>query len=159
MRRPGTLLGLHSGMPCYCLAFACLAGIALKTASRSHAARIGTLSGSHLSGEQTASGQTEPERSRQADSGGSSFTPGCDGAGNCYIASAASGRGDGSSWVNAYRGFGNARGQVIPSAMRRGATYWIAAGAYGGVRFSTPDRGAAAITIKGATASSHDRVY
>jgi hypothetical protein len=142
-------------MPCYCLAFACLAGIALKTASRSHAARIGTLSGSHLSGERTTSGQTEPERSRQADSGVSSFTPGCDGAGNCYIASAASGRGDGSSWVNAYRGFGNARGEVIPSAMRRGATYWIAAGAYGGVRFSTPDRGAAAITIKGATASSH----
>src|SRR6185437_16175032 len=71
-------------------------------------------------------------------SGGSATSPGCDGAGNCYIASAASGSGNGSSWTNAYRGFGKASGQVDPSAMSRGVRYWIANGTYGKRHFLPP---------------------
>src|SRR6185437_10662450 len=88
-------------------------------------------------------------------SGGSASSPGCDGAGNCYIASAASGSGNGSSWTNAYRGFGKASGQVDPSAMSRGVRYWIANGTYGTQTFSTPDSGTSVITIEGATTANH----
>lgn len=80
---------------------------------------------------------------------------GCDGAGNCYVYAAADGAGDGSSWTNAYTGFGNASHQVNPGSMTRGVTYWIASGSYGGVTFNTPDSGTSIITIEGATTSSH----
>lgn len=79
---------------------------------------------------------------------------GCDGAGNCYIRAGATGSGTGASWANAYTGFGTGAGQVDPANMVRGVTYWIAAGAYGGVVFSTPGSGGR-ITLMGATAASH----
>jgi uncharacterized protein YjdB len=80
---------------------------------------------------------------------------GCDGAGNCYIRAGASGSGSGADWTNAYTGFGKGAGEVDPSAMSRGVTYWIANGVYGAQTFSTPDSGVSVITVEGATASSH----
>src|SRR5579863_6175079 len=80
---------------------------------------------------------------------------GCDGAGNCYIRSGASGAGDGSSWTDAYTGFGSGSGKANPSSLSRGTTYWLAAGSYGGVTFNTPASGSSAITIEAATSSSH----
>jgi len=82
-------------------------------------------------------------------------TSGCDGAGNCYVRSGASGSGNGSSWTNAYNGFGNNAGQINPSSMSRGTTYWVAAGSYGSPNFSTADSGTAVITVQAATTSSH----
>ena len=83
------------------------------------------------------------------------FALGCDGAGNCYIYAGATGTGTGASWTNAYTGFGTGAHQVNPASMTRGVTYWIAAGSYGGVIWSTPDSGTSVITIEGATTSSH----
>lgn len=80
---------------------------------------------------------------------------GCDGAGNCYIRAGASGSGNGVNWTNAYSGFGSGAGQVNPSNMLRGVTYWIAAGSYGSVSFNTPDSGTQAITVEGATTANH----
>ncbi|MDE3201435.1 MAG: Ig-like domain-containing protein [Acidobacteriota bacterium] len=86
---------------------------------------------------------------------GVSGVGGCDGLGNCYIYASAKGSGNGSSWANAYTGFGTGTGQVNPAKMQRGATYWIANGSYGAQNFSTPDSGTQMITIEGATAASH----
>src|SRR6185437_16576993 len=80
---------------------------------------------------------------------------GCDGAGNCYIRAGASGSGSGADWTNAYTGFGTGAGQVDPSAMSRGVTYWIAAGSYGKVAFRTPDSGTSVITLEGVTSGNH----
>jgi hypothetical protein len=82
-------------------------------------------------------------------------TAGCDGSGNCYIYASASGSGNGSSWTNAYTGFGSGSGKVNPASMARGVTYWIAAGSYGSVTFSTGDSGTSVITLEGATTASH----
>ncbi len=76
----------------------------------------------------------------------------CDGSGNCYVYAGASGSGNGSSWTNACPGF---TGTCAPSNMTRGVTYWVAAGNYGGVTFSTPASGTSVITIEAATTSSH----
>lgn len=80
---------------------------------------------------------------------------GCDGTGNCYIRAGAAGSGSGANWTNAYTGFGTGAGQVDPSAMSRGVTYWIANGAYGAQSFSTAASGSSIITINGVTTSSH----
>jgi len=80
---------------------------------------------------------------------------GCDGTGNCYIYAAASGSGNGSSWTNAYTGFGTGAGKVDPASMTRGATYWIATGSYGAQNFSSPNSGSTVITLEGATTTSH----
>ena len=80
---------------------------------------------------------------------------GCDGAGNCYVYGSATGTGSGASWTNAYTGFGTGSKQVNPGNMQRGVTYWIAAGNYGGVNWSTPDSGSAFITIEAATTANH----
>lgn len=82
-------------------------------------------------------------------------TSGCDGNGNCYIYASAAGTGTGASWTNAYTGFGTGTGQINPASMARGVTYWIAAGNYGKVAFSTADSGSSVITIEGATTASH----
>lgn len=79
----------------------------------------------------------------------------CEGAGICYIRAGATGRGTGTNWTDAYTGFGAAAGQVDPARMQRGAVYWIAAGDYGGVAFTTPDSGSSVIALQGAPASSH----
>lgn len=76
----------------------------------------------------------------------------CDGSGNCYVYGGANGTGNGSSWTNACTGF---TGTCDPSNMTRGVTYWVAAGSYGGVTFSTADSGTSVITIEAATASNH----
>jgi hypothetical protein len=85
----------------------------------------------------------------------SSGTDGCDGGGNCYIFAGATGAGSGANWTNAYTGFGTGKGQVAPSAMERGVTYWIAAGSYGPQTFSTPDDGTTVVTIESATTANH----
>jgi hypothetical protein len=80
---------------------------------------------------------------------------GCDGSGNCYIYASASGTGTGASWTNAYTGFGTGTHQVNPASMTRGVTYWIAAGSYGTVAFSTAASGTAVITLEAATTGNH----
>lgn len=80
---------------------------------------------------------------------------GCDGAGNCYIYASATGTGTGASWTNAYTGFGTAAHQVNPASMSRSVTYWIAAGSYGAVTFSTADTGTSVITIEAPTTTNH----
>lgn len=80
---------------------------------------------------------------------------GCDGNGNCYVLAAALGSGNGSSWTNAYTGFGTGAGKVNPAAMTRGVVYWIAGGAYGAQSFAAPDSGTTTITIEGATTANH----
>jgi hypothetical protein len=80
---------------------------------------------------------------------------GCDGNGNCYISASAKGGGTGASWANAYTGFGTRAGQIDPASMTRGVTYWIGAGSYGEVTFSTPDSGIATITVEAATTRMH----
>ena len=80
---------------------------------------------------------------------------GCDGNGNCYISASAKGGGTGKDWTNAYTGFGTRKGQIDPALMTRGVTYWIGAGSYGAVAFSTPDSEAATITLEAATTRTH----
>ncbi len=80
---------------------------------------------------------------------------GCDGSGNCYIRAGATGTGSGANWTNAYTGFGTTAGKINPAGMARGVTYWIAAGSYGSVTFSTPNSSTAVITLKSATAGNH----
>jgi hypothetical protein len=57
------------------------------------------------------------------------------------------GSGNGSDWSNA---MGD-----LPSTFQRGATYYVAAGTYGGHDFSTPESGSQWIIIKRATQSDH----
>jgi hypothetical protein len=82
---------------------------------------------------------------------------GCDGAGNCYVRAGAAGSGSGADWTNAYNGFGSAAGQINPSSMARGVTYYVAGGTYcaSGCTFNTPDSGTSLIMIQAATAISH----
>lgn len=72
---------------------------------------------------------------------------GCDGAGNCYVRSGATGSGNGVDWANAYTS--------LPANLTRGVTYYIAAGTYPGHLFADPDSGSTYITVQSATASSH----
>jgi hypothetical protein len=83
---------------------------------------------------------------------------GCDGAGNCYVRAGATGTGTGSDWTSAYTGFGTAAGQVNPSAMKRGVTYYVAGGNYSIgsiITLATPDSGTSLITIQAPTIASH----
>lgn len=85
---------------------------------------------------------------------------GCDGSGNCYVRTGASGAGTGADWTNACPDFstsGNAN--CRPSSLIRGATYYIAAGTYcansNGCQFNVADSGTLVITIQAATIASH----
>jgi hypothetical protein len=80
---------------------------------------------------------------------------GCDGAGNCYIYASATGSGTGANWTNAYTGFGSGAGKINPGSMTRGVTYWIGAGSYGAVNFSSASSGTTVITLESATAANH----
>jgi hypothetical protein len=64
-----------------------------------------------------------------------------------YIRSGATGANNGSDWINAYF--------AIPSSLKRGATYYIAAGTYAAPTFSDAEAGSQLITITSATASNH----
>lgn len=80
---------------------------------------------------------------------------GCDGNGNCYVRQGASGSGNGSDWNNACPDFS---GTCAPGSLVRGATYYVAAGTYGGgttLTFNTATSGTAVITIKAATIAVH----
>jgi hypothetical protein len=72
---------------------------------------------------------------------------GCDGAGNCYVRSSATGAGNGSDWTNAYTS--------LPASLTRGVIYYVAAGRYPGHTFADADSGTATISILAATAASH----
>ena len=72
-----------------------------------------------------------------------------------YIRAAATGTGAGTSWINAYTGFGTTAGKINPASMVRGDTYWIAVGAYGAVTFSSPVSGSTVITVEAATTANH----
>jgi hypothetical protein len=82
---------------------------------------------------------------------------GCDGAGNCYVRAGATGSGSGADWTNAYTGFGSGTGQINPSSMARGVTYYVAGGSYcpKGCTFNTPDSGSNLVTIQAATSDTH----
>lgn len=59
----------------------------------------------------------------------------------------ANGSGDGSDWTNAF--------PDLPSSLQRGATYYVAAGAYGPWDLADPESGSTLITIKKATVTDH----
>src|ERR1700677_4630941 len=83
---------------------------------------------------------------------------GCDGAGNCYVRSGASGTGTGADWTNAYTGFGTGAGQANPASLTRGVNYYVAGGNYNlstTTTFSTPASGTTLITILAPTIASH----
>ena len=63
------------------------------------------------------------------------------------VRAGASGAGNGSDWNNAF--------PVLPTTLQRGATYYIADGAYTGRAFNTPASGTTPITIRKATAVAH----
>lgn len=68
-------------------------------------------------------------------------------AANRYVRPDATGRNDGTDWVNAYTS--------LPSALVRGDTYYLADGSYGARTFADPLSGSAVITIKKATSGDH----
>lgn len=72
---------------------------------------------------------------------------GCDGAGNCYVRSAATGSETGADWTNAYKD--------LPATLTRGVTYWVGGGTYPPHVFNDPVSGTALITIKAPTIASH----
>ena len=73
---------------------------------------------------------------------------GCDGAGNCYVRSGATGSGSGADWTNAYT--------ALPSGLTRGITYYVAGGNYtSGHNFNDPDSGTVPIIVQAATIAAH----
>lgn len=64
-----------------------------------------------------------------------------------FIRQGATGSGSGSDWANAFTTF--------PHPLQRGATYWVAAGAYGEQTFDAVVSGSLAIYVIAATAASH----
>lgn len=68
-------------------------------------------------------------------------------AANQYVRPGASGRNDGSDWANAYTS--------LPSSLKRGDTYYLADGSYGGYTFDDAASGSTTITIKKATEADH----
>jgi hypothetical protein len=73
-----------------------------------------------------------------------------------YVRQGATGDGSGRDWTNACPGLTDvASHPCSPSSLERGATYYLAAGSYGDVRFATPDSGEAWITLRSATARAH----
>ena len=80
---------------------------------------------------------------------------GCDGAGNCYVRAGAAGTGTGASWTNAYTGFGTGAGQMNPSSMTGGVTYWMGAGTYSAPTWTASGSSGSPITVEAATAAVH----
>lgn len=68
-------------------------------------------------------------------------------AADLYIRSGATGKNDGSDWINAFTDF--------PSYFVRGNTYYVADGSYKSTAFNTLESGSLFITIKKATVSDH----
>jgi hypothetical protein len=68
-------------------------------------------------------------------------------AANKYVRPDATGRNDGSDWVNAHT--------ALPSSLVRGDTYYLADGSYGSRTFADGNSGTAVITIKKATDADH----
>ena len=64
-----------------------------------------------------------------------------------YVRAGATGANTGVDWTNAY--------PTLPSTLRRGATYYIADGTYGGYEFDDPASGSTPIYVYKATASEH----
>lgn len=64
-----------------------------------------------------------------------------------YVRQGAVGTRIGANWTNAYL--------TLPATLVRGATYYVADGAYGDYVFDDPERATLAITIKKATATDH----
>ena len=64
-----------------------------------------------------------------------------------HVRIGATGKNDGSDWVNAH--------SALPSVLVRGDTYYLADGSYGGYTFDDANSGTTAITIKKATVSDH----
>jgi hypothetical protein len=64
-----------------------------------------------------------------------------------YVRSGATGANNGSDWNNAYT--------ALPSSLKRGAIYYVAAGNYTGRTFSDAESGSQVITITSATIASH----
>lgn len=64
-----------------------------------------------------------------------------------YVRAGATGLGNGSDWTNAF--------PTLPPTLTRGATYFIADGAYESYEFDAPTAGGLTITIKKATVSEH----
>lgn len=94
------------------------------------------------------SSTTPPSATTTTTSGGTaSATNGCDGSGNCYVRSGATGAATGADWNNAYT--------ALPATLTRGTTYYIAGGTYPGYTANTPASGTTAITIQAATVASH----
>ncbi len=68
-------------------------------------------------------------------------------AASYYVRSGATGANNGADWTNAYTS--------LPGSLERGATYYIAAGSYGGYTFNDPESGSLVTTIKKATVPDH----
>jgi hypothetical protein len=66
---------------------------------------------------------------------------------NYYVRSGATGSNNGSDWNNAY--------MALPSSLKRGATYYVAAGTYAAPTFSDAENGTQLITITSATVTNH----
>jgi hypothetical protein len=65
-----------------------------------------------------------------------------------YVRAGASGAQNGTNWTDAFT--------TLPASLVRGATYYVADGAYNGARtFNTPESGSQFITIRKATVSNH----
>ncbi len=79
--------------------------------------------------------------------------------GTCkYIRAGATGTATGNDWTNAYTGFGTATGQLNPSSLARGTTYYVADGTYSSLRWmrlAIPDSNNTLISIKKATDNEH----
>jgi len=75
------------------------------------------------------------------------YALGCDGAGNCYVRSGATGSGNGADWANAYT--------ALPNSLTRGVTYYVGAGTYPGHLFADPDSGTTYITVQAPTTAVH----
>lgn len=71
--------------------------------------------------------------------------PVASGAQTYYVRAGAGG--NGTDWANAY--------PSLPATLVRGATYYVAAGSYGGYTFDDPASGTSLITIRKATATDH----
>ena len=66
---------------------------------------------------------------------------------NIFVRADATGAKNGSDWNNAYTS--------LPASLTRGATYYVADGAYGSYTFNAPASGTALIKVKKATLSDH----
>lgn len=76
----------------------------------------------------------------------------CDGAGNCYVRTGATGTGTGANWTNACTGL---TGTCSGANLTRGITYWLAGGSYVTPTLNTPENGTSVITIRAATVGNH----